>query len=72
LTKRAEVFEEDDEVDVVKPLYGDLCSFVGKSGKVVGFDGKWVLVVIEGAADQSPVGFREHELAKTDKDNVEA
>jgi len=66
------MFETNDQVDIVKPLYqGDLCNFVGKSGKVSGFDGKWILVTIDGAEDPSPVGFREHELAKSDKSNTE-
>lgn len=60
------MYENNDRVDIVQPLYqGDLCNFVGKSGTVSGFDGKWILVVIDESEDQSPVGFREHELAKS-------
>lgn len=60
------MFETDDKVDIVQPLWkGDACSFVGKSGTVSGHDGKWVLVVVDGEKDKTPIGFREHELAKT-------
>jgi len=66
------MFEAGDEVDIVKPMYqGDLCNFVGKSGKVTGFDGKWILVIIDDDTDQTPVGFREHELDKTGKGKTE-
>lgn len=59
------MFEKNDKVNVVKPLYpGYPQSFIGKSGKVTGFDGKWVLVSLEDVSDPTPVGFRAHELEK--------